>query len=45
MGKFVKVRFVSERKEVRASEVRKTVESDPVGVSIWWTTQAISTET
>jgi hypothetical protein len=45
MEKFVKVRFASEKKEVRASEVRKTVESDSVGVSIWWTTQATSTET
>jgi hypothetical protein len=29
MGKFVKVRFTSERKEARASEVRKAVERDP----------------
>jgi hypothetical protein len=29
MGKFVKVRFTSARKEVRASEVRKEVERDP----------------
>jgi hypothetical protein len=29
VGKFVKVRFASERKEVRASEVRKVVERDP----------------
>jgi hypothetical protein len=29
MGKFVKVYFTSERKEVRASEVRKAVERDP----------------
>jgi hypothetical protein len=29
MGKFVKIRFVSIRKEVRASEVRKAVERDP----------------
>jgi hypothetical protein len=29
MGKLVKVRFASERKEVRASEVRKAVERDP----------------
>jgi hypothetical protein len=28
MGKFVKVRFTSERKEARASEVRKVVEKD-----------------
>jgi hypothetical protein len=28
MGKFVKVRFTSARKEVRASEVRKVVEGD-----------------
>jgi hypothetical protein len=27
--KFVKVYFISERKEARASEVRKTVERDP----------------
>jgi hypothetical protein len=27
--KFLKVRFTSERKEVRASEVRKVVERDP----------------
>jgi hypothetical protein len=27
--KFVKVRFASERKEARASEVRKAVERDP----------------
>jgi hypothetical protein len=26
---FVKVHFISERKEARASEVRKTVERDP----------------
>jgi hypothetical protein len=30
MGKFVKVRFTSARKEIRASEVRKAVQSDPV---------------
>jgi hypothetical protein len=30
MEKFVKVRFTSTRKEVRASEVRKAVERDPV---------------
>jgi hypothetical protein len=29
MGKFVKVRFASERKKARASEVRKAVERDP----------------
>jgi hypothetical protein len=29
VGKFVKVRFISERKEVRASEVRKAVRRDP----------------
>jgi hypothetical protein len=29
VGKFVKVHFASERKEVRASEVRKVVERDP----------------
>jgi hypothetical protein len=29
MGIFVKVRFASERKEARASEVRKVVERDP----------------
>jgi hypothetical protein len=29
MGKFVKVRFAFESKEVRASEVRKAVERDP----------------
>jgi hypothetical protein len=29
MGKFVKVRFTSKRKEARASEVRKVVERDP----------------
>jgi hypothetical protein len=29
MGKFMKVRFASERKEERASEVRKAVERDP----------------
>jgi hypothetical protein len=29
LGKFVKVRFTSERKEARASEVRKAVERDP----------------
>jgi hypothetical protein len=29
MRKFVKVRFASERKEVRDSEVRKAVERDP----------------
>jgi hypothetical protein len=29
MGKFVKIRFTSKRKEVRASEVRKAVERDP----------------
>jgi hypothetical protein len=29
MGKFVKVRFASERKEARASGVRKVVERDP----------------
>jgi hypothetical protein len=29
MGKFVKVRFTSERKEERGSEVRKAVERDP----------------
>jgi hypothetical protein len=29
MGKFVKVRFTSERKEARASKVRKAVERDP----------------
>jgi hypothetical protein len=29
MRKFVKVRFTSERKEPRASEVRKAVERDP----------------
>jgi hypothetical protein len=28
MGKFVKIRFASVRKEVRASEVRKVVERD-----------------
>jgi hypothetical protein len=31
MGKFVKVWFTSERKEARASEVRKAVERDPAG--------------
>jgi hypothetical protein len=30
MGKFVKVQFASGRKEVRATEVRKAVERDPV---------------
>jgi hypothetical protein len=29
MGKFVKVRFASTRKEARASGVRKVVERDP----------------
>jgi hypothetical protein len=29
MGKFVNVLFASERKEARASEVRKAVERDP----------------
>jgi hypothetical protein len=29
MGKFVKARFTSARKEARASEVRKAVERDP----------------
>jgi hypothetical protein len=29
MRKFVKVRFTSERKKVRASEVRKAAERDP----------------
>jgi hypothetical protein len=29
MGKFVKVCFTFERKEARASEVRKAVETDP----------------
>jgi len=29
VGKFVKVRFASARKEARASEVRKVVERDP----------------
>jgi hypothetical protein len=29
MGKFMKIRFASERKEIRASEVRKVVERDP----------------
>jgi hypothetical protein len=29
VGKFVEVRLASERKEVRASEVRKVVERDP----------------
>jgi hypothetical protein len=29
MGKFVKVRFTSERKEARASKVWKAVERDP----------------
>jgi hypothetical protein len=29
MGKFVKVRFALERKEARASEVRKVVKRDP----------------
>jgi hypothetical protein len=29
MGKLVKVRFASTRKEARASEVRKVVERDP----------------
>jgi hypothetical protein len=29
MGMFVEVRFVSARKEERASEVRKAVERDP----------------
>jgi hypothetical protein len=29
MGKFVNVRFASERKEARATEVRKAVERDP----------------
>jgi hypothetical protein len=29
LGKFVKVRFTYERKEARASEVRKAVERDP----------------
>jgi hypothetical protein len=29
MEKFLKVRFTSERKEARASEVRKAVERDP----------------
>jgi hypothetical protein len=29
MGKFVKVRFASAKKEARASEVRKPVERDP----------------
>jgi hypothetical protein len=29
MGKFVKIRFTSARKEARASEVRKVVEGDP----------------
>jgi hypothetical protein len=29
MGKFMKVRFASARKEARDSEVRKTVEKDP----------------
>jgi hypothetical protein len=30
VGKFVKVRFASARKEARTSEVRKVVERDPV---------------
>jgi hypothetical protein len=29
MGKFVKVRFTSARKEARGSEVREAVERDP----------------
>jgi hypothetical protein len=29
MGKFVNVRFTSERKEARSSEVRKAIERDP----------------
>jgi hypothetical protein len=29
IGKFVKVRFASKRKEARASEVRKAIERDP----------------
>jgi hypothetical protein len=29
MGKFIKVRFTSVRKEARASEVRKVVKRDP----------------
>jgi hypothetical protein len=29
VGKFVKVRFISVRKEARASEVRKVIERDP----------------
>jgi hypothetical protein len=29
MRKFIKIRFISARKEAEASEVRKTVEIDP----------------
>jgi hypothetical protein len=29
MGKFIKVCFISEMKEARATEVRKAVERDP----------------
>jgi hypothetical protein len=34
VGKFVKVRFTSERKETRASEVRKTVEKDGLELTL-----------
>jgi hypothetical protein len=44
MGKFVKVRFASVRKEARASVVRKIVERDLVGVGSWWATQASTME-
>jgi hypothetical protein len=43
MEKFVKVCFTSIRKEARASEVRKVVERDRLGVDSWWATQATST--
>jgi hypothetical protein len=45
MEMFMKVCFASERKEARASEVRRADERDRLGVGTWWTTQATSMET
>jgi hypothetical protein len=44
MGKFMKTRFTSARKEARATKMRKAVERDPAWSS-WWATQATSMET
>jgi hypothetical protein len=45
LGKFVKVRFASERKEAMASKVRKAVEKRPDLELALWATQASLTET